>query len=76
MIFCDIDRICRERKIPNKYVLALVVAARARQLSERKGRLGDDEKYISRAIDEISRGDVVLSYGVDPQPDASLKEAR
>ncbi|ACZ19019.1 DNA-directed RNA polymerase, omega subunit [Thermanaerovibrio acidaminovorans DSM 6589] len=64
MIFCDIDRICRERNIPNKYVLALVVAARARQLSERKGRL-EDEKYISRAIDEISRGDVLVSCPMD-----------
>jgi DNA-directed RNA polymerase subunit omega len=74
VIFCDIDKICRERNIPNKYVLALVVAARARQLSERKGRLGDDEKYISRAIDEISRGEIILSYGGDSHPDATVKE--
>ena len=48
MIYMDLEKIYRERDIPNKYILTLVVAARARQLSERKGALtGYEEKFYA-----------------------------
>lgn len=57
MIYMDLEKIYRERDIPNKYILALVVSARARQLSERKGALmGYEEKFITRAVDDIVNG--------------------
>ena len=48
MIYMDLEKIYRERDIPNKYILTLVISARARQLSERRD-LSGDEKYISMA---------------------------
>lgn len=57
MIYMDLEKIYRERDIPNKYILTLVVAARARQLSERKGALaGYEEKFITKAVDDITSG--------------------
>ncbi len=57
MIYMDLEKIYRERDIPNKYILTLVVAARARQLSERKGALaGYEEKFITKAVDDITAG--------------------
>ena len=57
MIYMDLEKIYRERGIPNKYILTLVVAARARQLSQRKGALlGSDEKFITRAVDDVTNG--------------------
>jgi len=64
MIFYDIEEIIRKRGIENKYLLTVAVAARARQLSEQKGRyLVEDttrEKYISLALEEIAGGKVVF----------------
>ena len=48
MIYMDLEKIYRERDIPNKYILTLVISARARQLSERRD-LSGEEKYISMA---------------------------
>lgn len=57
MIYMDLEKIYRERDIPNKYILTLVVSARARQLSERKGAAeGYDEKFITRAVDDVTEG--------------------
>ncbi|MDO5563110.1 MAG: DNA-directed RNA polymerase subunit omega [Synergistaceae bacterium] len=57
MIYMDLEKIYSERNIPNKYILTLVVAARARQLSQRKGALmGYDEKFITRAVDDVTNG--------------------
>jgi len=39
MIYMDLETIYKNRDIPNKYILTLVVSARARQLSERKGAI-------------------------------------
>ncbi len=60
MIYADIEKIYRERNIPNKYILTLLVAARARQLSEQKGTTmgGEIEKFISRAMDDVAEGRV------------------
>ncbi|MEG1501904.1 MAG: DNA-directed RNA polymerase subunit omega [Synergistaceae bacterium] len=59
MIYMDLEKIYAERDIPNKYILTLVLAARARQLSERKEvRAGLDEKYISMAVDDITNAKV------------------
>lgn len=56
MIYMDLEKIYEERDIPNKYILTLVVSARARQLSERKGAIGYDEKFITKAVDDVTEG--------------------
>ena len=57
MIFMDLEKIYKNRDIPNKYILTLVVSARARQLSERKGAIsGYDEKFITRAVEDLVQG--------------------
>jgi DNA-directed RNA polymerase subunit K/omega len=59
MIYTDLEKIYRERNIPNKYILTLVVSARARQLSERKGAIsGYDEKFITRALEDLAQGKI------------------
>ena len=63
MIFMDLDKIYREQNIPNKYTLTLVVAARARQLSERMGPLpGYDEKFITKAVEDVANGCVEYKF--------------
>jgi len=65
MICGDIEKIYRERDIPNKYVLTLILAERARQLSERKGTgLGYDEKFITKAMEDVDEGRV--TYKMTP----------
>ena len=69
MIFCDLEKIYRERNISNKYILTLLVSTRARQLSEQKGRLLDgesSERYITYALEEVQKGD--LAVGELPAP--------
>ncbi len=57
MIYMDLETIYKKRNIPNKYILTLVISARARQLSERKGAIsGYDEKFITRAVDDLVQG--------------------
>jgi DNA-directed RNA polymerase subunit K/omega len=74
MIYMDLEKIYRERNIPNKYILTLVVAARARQLSERKGAAdGYEEKFITRAVDDVTSGRV--SYDVIDTPEPQAPEA-
>ncbi|MBR4401497.1 MAG: DNA-directed RNA polymerase subunit omega [Synergistes sp.] len=55
MIYIDLEKIYREQNIPNKYILTLVVSARARQLSERRDA-ESDEKYISKAVEDVQNG--------------------
>lgn len=62
MIYLDLEKIYKETAIPNKYILTLVVAARARQLSLRKDALSASEKYISQALNELTDGK--LNYNV------------
>lgn len=63
MIYMDLEKIYRNRDIPNKYILTLVVSARARQLSERKGAItGYDEKFITRAVEELMQGRIKYSF--------------
>lgn len=74
MICGDIEKIYRERDIPNKYVLTLVLAERARQLSERKGTgLGYDEKFITRAMEDVDEGKV--TYKMTPIEVGAEKES-
>ena len=66
MIYMDLEKIYRERATPNKYIRTLVVAARARQLSERKGaRTGYEEKFITKAVDDVTNGNITYKV-VDP----------
>ncbi len=70
MIYMDLEKIYKNRNIPNKYILTLVVSARARQLSERKGAIsGYDEKFITRAVDDLTQGKIRYSF-----TDAALKK--
>lgn len=64
MIYLDLERIYKERDIPNKYILTLVVAARARHLSIRKDAFSGSEKYITQALTELAEGRI--SYRVTP----------
>lgn len=62
MIYMDLEKIYKDRNIPNKYILTLVIAARARQLSERKGALlGYDEKFITKAVEDVTEGRIRYS---------------
>lgn len=56
MIYLDLEKIYKETAIPNKYILTLVVASRARQLSLRKDALSASEKYITQALSELTDG--------------------
>lgn len=58
MIYLDLEKIYKETTIPNKYILTLVVAARARQLSQRKDALSASEKYITQALNELADGKI------------------
>jgi DNA-directed RNA polymerase subunit K/omega len=63
MIYMDLETIYKKRNIPNKYILTLVVSARARQLSERKGAIsGYDEKFITRAVEDLMQGRIRHSF--------------
>ena len=63
MIYMDLETIYEKRNIPNKYILTLVVSARARQLSERKGAIsGYDEKFITRAVEDLMQGRIRYSF--------------
>ncbi len=63
MIFYDIDSLAAKQGISNKYLLTAAVAARARELSELKGRTLDEEneKFISIALAEFDEGELALS---------------
>lgn len=79
MIFYDMDSLAEKQGIDNKYLLTVAVAARARALSEQKGRTldEDNEKFISTALQEFDEGIVHLSRedsvasGADECPEAS-----
>lgn len=62
MIYIDLEKIYKERDIPNKYILTLVVASRARNLSIRKDSFNSSEKYITQALKELAEGSI--SYKV------------
>ncbi len=55
MKFYDLDSLGEKQGIDNKYILTAAVAARARALSEQKGRTleEDNEKFISTALQEF-----------------------
>ena len=53
--------------LSNKYLLACIIAKRARQLSEKKGRLNLEEgdlyfNPIQQAIREIGEGKIILEF--------------
>ena len=64
MIYMDLEKIYREQDIPNKYILTLVIAARARQLSERKD-ISSDEKFITMAVNDLTSGKINYEI-IDP----------
>lgn len=58
------DKPVSSSAIPNKYLMACMIAKRARQLSEKKGRMTIEEgesNHISTAIKEIEEGTIVYS---------------
>lgn len=75
MIYCDLRKIYRERGIPNKYILALIVAKRAHQLSARKDKIltGNYERkrLISIALEEVAEGKITFRipmFALNPGP--------
>jgi DNA-directed RNA polymerase subunit K/omega len=75
MIYMDLEKIYKECNIPNKYILTLIVAERARQLSERKGTgLGYDEKFITKAIDDVADGRVEFKVTESPNAPHEIAE--
>jgi len=71
MIYLDLEKIYREREIPNKYILTLVVAQRARQLSVRKDALSSSEKYISQALGDLAEGRIAYRVTEAVKADAN-----
>ncbi len=77
MIYTDLEQILDETGIENKYALAMIVSARARQLSEQKGRMLDgagSERYITYAIEEIEDGRLNIGAATIPAEDARRAE--
>ena len=66
----DLESLGSKQGIDNKYALTVAVAARARAISEQKGRTLEDnnEKFISTALEEFDRG------GVLPSPDEGAED--
>ncbi len=69
MIFHDLEELLRTTGIPDKYVLAQVVAMRARQLSEHHSRILVDEtsgRCINEAVEDVASGQfkVEVSLGL------------
>jgi DNA-directed RNA polymerase subunit omega len=66
MIYTDLEKIFETTGVENKYALAMIVAARARQLSEQKGSLlsgGGSERCITYAIEEIEANHLSVASG-------------
>lgn len=64
----DLESLGSKQGIDNKYVLTVAVAARARAISEQKGRTLEDnnEKFISTALEEFDReGTFLPDEGVE-----------
>ena len=64
MIYTDLETIYKTSGIENKYALAMVISARARQLSEQKGRFMEgegSERYLTYALEEIRDGILKVS---------------
>ena len=73
MIYTDLENIFEQTNIENKYALAMIVATRARQLSEQKGRLLDgesSERYITYAIEEIEAQHLNISSTIPAEKTA------
>jgi DNA-directed RNA polymerase subunit omega len=63
VIYVDVNQIMRKYNIPNKYVLTMLIAKRARALSEDASKRlfgGDRDKPINTAIEEIKEGKVAF----------------
>ena len=74
MICTDIEKLYEDQNIPNKYVLTLILAERARQLSDRRGTgLGYDEKFITKAMQDVEEGKI--SYKMTPIDVAEKEES-
>ena len=67
MIYNNLEKIYETSHVENKYALAMVVSARAWQLSEQKGRAlegAGSERYITHAIEEIELDRLNIDTGV------------
>lgn len=72
MIYIDLENIFEHTNIENKYALAMIVATRARQLSEQKGRILDgegSERCITYAIEEIEGDKLNIASTVPGEAD-------
>jgi len=74
LIYIDLENIFEHTNIENKYALAMIVATRARQLSEQKGRLFDgegSERCITYAIEEIEEDKLNIASTIPGEPGAT-----
>lgn len=76
MIYTDLENLIDSTGIENKYALAMIVATRARQLSEQKGNVlsGEgSELCITHSIEELENSelDITSSYVSDRSSDAA-----
>lgn len=76
MIYTDLENLIDSTGIENKYALAMIVATRARQLSEQKGSAlsGEgSELCITHSIEELENSelDITSSYVSDQASDAA-----
>lgn len=66
MIYTDLENVLDKTGIENKYALAMIVANRARQLSEQKSVISGEssELCITRSVHEVEDGklDITSSY--------------
>ena len=66
MEFYDLEELSQKCGIENKYDITARVAARARWMSERKGRSKDPfagEHYLSMVLSEVEQGKGILPPG-------------
>ena len=78
MRFYNMEKIIENIDVKNKYLLTSIVAHRARQISETKGRnvldKGAEEKYISMALADMEAGRVAVTLQNDNIPDVIESE--
>ena len=71
MIYTNVEKIYKKKGIENKYALAMIIANRARQLSEQKGRFLEgegSERCITHAIEEIQDDCLNINVNIDESP--------
>lgn len=76
MIYTNLEEMLEETGIENKYALAMIIATRARQLSERRDSIIDgssSEMCITKSIKEIEDQELdIVSRAEEVSSDAAI----